>query len=117
MIEELIGRIFATRNAAHLAHWRTSSYAQHQALGAFYDDLVGKIDAIVEMYQGAFDVIDKVPTMQAPANNILTHLNAEVEWIETNLDELSGGIKAIENALQDLSASYYTTIYKLTHLQ
>lgn len=117
MIEELIGRVFATRNAVHLAHWRTDSYAQHEALGAFYDDLVSKIDSIVEMYQGAFDLIDKVPTMQAQSNNILAHLNTEVEWIETNLDELSGGIKAIENVLQDLSGSYYKTIYKLTHLQ
>lgn len=117
MIEELIGRVFATRNAVHLAHWRTDSYAQHQALGAFYDDLVDKIDRIVEMHQGAFDLIDKVPTMQASPNNILNHLNTEAEWIETNSEELSGGIKAIENALQELSGSYYTTIYKLTHLQ
>ena len=117
MIEELIGRVFATGNAVHIAHWRTNSYAQHQALGSFYDDLIDKIDTVVEMYQGAFELIGKVAPHQVPADNILAHLNAEVEWIETNLDELSGGIKAIENALQDLSGSYYTTIYKLTHLQ
>lgn len=27
MIEELITRIFATRNAAHLEHWRTKSFS------------------------------------------------------------------------------------------
>lgn len=117
MIEELIGRVFATRNAVHLAHWKTNSYAQHMALGAFYDDLIDKIDTIVEMYQGAFDLVDKVPTPQVSASNILAHLNSEVEWIETHLEELSEGVKAIENALQDLSGSYYSTIYKLTHLQ
>lgn len=117
MIEELVERVFATRNAVHLAHWKTNSYAQHQALGSFYDDLIDKIDSIVEMYQGAFDLIEKVQTRQVSANNILNHLNSEVEWIEENMTELSGGIKAIENVLQDLSGSYYTTIYKLTHLQ
>lgn len=117
MIEELVGRVFATRNAVHLAHWKTNSYAQHQALGSFYDDLIDKIDSIVEMYQGAFDLIEKVQTRQVSSNNILNHLNSEVEWIEENMTELAGGIKALENVLQDLSGSYYTTIYKLTHLQ
>lgn len=35
MLEELIMRVFAARNAAHLEHWRTKSYAQHVALGSF----------------------------------------------------------------------------------
>lgn len=117
MIEELVGRVFATRNAVHLAHWKTQSYAQHVALGSFYDDLVDKIDSIVEMYQGAFDLIEKVTPRPVPSTNILNHLNSEVEWLEENMGEISGGIKAIENVLQDLSGSYYTTIYKLTNLQ
>ena len=118
MIEELVGRVFATRNAVHLAHWKTESYAQHQALGAFYDDLIDKIDAIVEMHQGAFGLIKKVapPPMPTP-DDILDHLTSEAEWIEEHIDELSGGVKAIDNVLQDLSGAYYTTIYKLTHLQ
>ena len=35
MIEELVSRTFAIRNAAHLAHWRakgTGSFAKHMAL-------------------------------------------------------------------------------------
>ena len=34
-------RIFATRNCAHLAHWKTSSYAEHTALGELRDTLFG----------------------------------------------------------------------------
>lgn len=117
MIEELVGRVFATRNAVHLAHWKTKSYAQHMALGAFYDDLIDKIDTIVEMYQGAFELIDNVPSPQVSPDKLLPHLTSEAEWIEAHMEQISDGVKALENVLQDLSGSYYTTIYKLTHLK
>ena len=34
--------------AAHVHHWNTSSYAEHQALGAFYDKLSDLTDSFVE---------------------------------------------------------------------
>ena len=52
MIEQLIARVFATRNAAHLLHWRGPSYAQHMALGDFYEAIIDKLDEIVECHQG-----------------------------------------------------------------
>lgn len=120
MIEELVGRVFATRNAVHLAHWAAKgegSFARHAALGDLYDALIDKIDAVVEMYQGAFELLGAVKVPSATPKDLLDHLNDEAEWIETNMDEISGGIKALENALQDLSGIYYTAIYKLTYLQ
>ena len=44
MIEELIGKIFCTRNKTHVAHWKTKSYAQHKALGGFYEGVIDLID-------------------------------------------------------------------------
>jgi len=57
MIEELVTRVFSTRNAAHLAHWKTKSFAEHSALGDFYDALIDGVDEIIEDYQGAFGLI------------------------------------------------------------
>ena len=34
--------------AAHIHHWNTDSYAEHQALGAFYDKLSDLTDSFVE---------------------------------------------------------------------
>ena len=34
--------------AAHIHHWNTESYAQHQALGEFYDKLSDLADTFVE---------------------------------------------------------------------
>lgn len=116
MIEKLVARVFATRNAAHLAHWRTKSYAQHMALGDFYDGLPGKIDTIVEMYQGAFDIIDAISPAMASPSKILDHLETEAEWIADNRNELCEGNDAIGNVIDDLQGHYLTTIYKLKNL-
>ena len=46
MIEQLVPRVLATRNAAHQAHWKTNSYAQHVALNEFYDGVLEALDEI-----------------------------------------------------------------------
>lgn len=116
MIEELIAKVFATRNAIHLGHWKTKSYAEHVALGDFYDGLVDKIDGIVEMYQGAFKLIDRVDTEPVVGKDIVRHLTDEAMWINDNRETISGDICAIENALDDLAGFYFTTLYKLKNL-
>lgn len=116
MIEKLVAKVFATRNAAHLAHWRTKSYAQHVALGDFYDGLPGKIDTIVEMHQGAFGIIDAISPSMASPSKIIDHIEGEAEWIAANRDDIAGDNAAIGNAVDDLHGLYLTTIYKLKNL-
>ena len=119
MIEQLIARVFATRNAVHIAHWKSKgdgSFARHMALGDFYDALIDKIDGIVEMYQGAFGLIDKVEPASVDADGIMDHIGEEANWIEDNRSEIAGGVCAIENAIDDLTGTYLRTFYKLKNL-
>lgn len=116
MIEELVARVFATRNAIHLGHWKTKSYAEHMALGDFYEALPDKIDDIVELYQGAFDKIGAVETEPVVGKDLIKHLQAEARWINDNRETISGDICAIENQLDDLSGLYWTVLYKLRFL-
>ena len=117
MIEELIARVFATRNAAHIEHWRTKSIAQHEALGAFYSDLIGSVDSLVEAHQGVFDLVsigalDKQPKVP----NIITHLEDDLLWIGKNRQKITQGLPAIDNILQCIEGVYLTALYKLKHL-
>jgi hypothetical protein len=117
MIEQLISKVFVTRNAAHIAHWRTKSFAQHTALGEFYDGLIDSIDKITEMHMGAFGLVSEMdpPGGDMPAD-IMDHIAEEANWIEKNREEIAGGVRAIENTVDELSGLYFTTYYKLRNL-
>lgn len=117
MIEELAAKVFATRNAAHIAHWASKSYSQHTALGEFYDALIDKIDAIVEVYQGAHGLIGEVNTESVKPRTITEHIAEEAQWIEDNRDDIADGCKAVENLIDDLTSCYLQTYYKLTNLR
>ena len=116
MIEELVEKVFAARNEAHVAHWATKSFAEHMALGQFYDEAVDAIDAIVEAYQGSFGLIEVKKLETDLEKDILYWLNKDVKWIEENREEIAGGVRAIENLIDSLSDLYLKTIYKLENL-
>jgi hypothetical protein len=115
MIEEFISRVFSARNAAHLEHWRTKSYAQHQALGEFYDGLVDEIDTLVECYQGNFGLIGEVKLTHADGD-IVGLLSKDVAWIAKHREKIAGGVDALENIVDGISSLYLRTIYKLENL-
>lgn len=117
MIEDLITRVFATRNAAHLEHWRTKSFAQHMALGDFYDSIIDNIDSIVEAHQGVFDLVDvgDLPA-QKKVKNIVDRLEEDLLFIGQNRQKLSNKLPAIDNLLQDLEHTYMSALYKLKNL-
>ena len=122
MIEKLIARVFATRNAAHVAHWKAKgmgSYARHVALDEFYSEIIGQLDEIVEIHQGAFGLIDAVnfPGTTASPAGIVEHIKEEAQWLEDNRDEIADGVRAIENQVDELTAIYLKSYYKLKNLQ
>lgn len=114
---ELVSKAFTTRNLTHFAHWATNSYAQHMALGDLYDEIIEKIDDIVEVYQGKFGVLEGLSTMKASVpSNILAHVEAEAAWIAQNREEISSETEAIGALLDELDAAYLKAIYKLKNL-
>ena len=116
MIEQLVAKTFATRNAAHLQHWKTKSYAEHMALATFYDEVIDLVDSLVEAYQGAFGLMGAVDIKQIPPNNITTHLAKEVMWLNEYRSKCTKGLPALENLMDSIDDLYLSTIYKLKNL-
>lgn len=46
---------------AHFMHLQTKSYAQHVALGDFYEGIIELADTWAEAYQGCYEVIPTYP--------------------------------------------------------
>jgi hypothetical protein len=117
MIEQLISRVFYARNLAHFAHWRTKSYAQHRALGSFYDGVIDAIDPLVEAYQGAYDLIGAIPVPGEMEKDALKCLEADAEWIEKNHEKICKGNRAVGNLVDGVTEVYLSAIYKLRNLK
>ena len=116
MIEQLIARVFAVRNATHIAHWKTKSFSEHMALGDFYDGVIDIVDSLVECYQGNFGIIGTVPLTNLTGDTLKT-LEQDVVWIANNREKICGEVDALENIVDELTALYLKTIYKLKHLK
>lgn len=116
-IEELINRVFSMRDAAHIEHWLTKSYAEHQALGEFYDDVVDKLDTLVEAYQGYFGLIGTVGLKPLEFQSFVDLLGDEAKKICEARAEIARGNAAIENLVDGLCETYFKTFYKLVNLK
>jgi hypothetical protein len=112
-IESLAARVFQARDAAHRQHWNTPSYAQHVALGAFYDDVIEAIDSIIENYQGLFGKIGPFEVSTEPVKDITSYLSDEMDWVESHTDELSQGSPSIGNLIQSLVSVYSKCVFML----
>lgn len=114
MIVQLIEKMFQARNAAHIRHWKTDSYAQHKALGHYYDGVIDGLDKLVEAYQGAFGIVGDIDGEKA---DIIKLINDELIWLNENRTAIAKGVPALENILDDLTALHMTTLYKLENLK
>lgn len=124
LLVELVERVFCSRNYSHFSHWKTKSYAEHVALGDFYDDIIDNVDNFVEKYQAAFGIVNFMKKDEKEEGeedetfkgDIVSHLQEDVKWINKNRSEICRDVAALENYLDELVGTYLTTIYKLRFL-
>lgn len=114
MIEKMIARAFAARNAAHIEHWKTKNGEQHRALGEFYDGIIDSVDKYVEAHQGLFGIIGKVP---GESKDVTEDLRQEMLWLCENRSAIARDIPALKNILDEMCGLYLTTLYKLDNLR
>lgn len=53
-IPQLITAFIECRENLQVRHWQTMSYAEHKAVGQFYDELSDLLDQFVETYSGKY---------------------------------------------------------------
>jgi len=119
MIARLIAILFLSREVAHREHLNTKSYAQHMALGSFYDTIVDNADSIAEAYQGRHGLIGKIPMLtETDTGDIADILEKHLGMLEkiryTAVEKTDTPIqKLIDTAVE----TYLSTLYKLLNLK
>ena len=116
--DKFLGMLFLARDVTHSVHLNTRSFAKHQALGGFYDEIIDLADKFAEMYQGKYGLIGPIALMSAKkTNNVVEFLERQVDQIEKmRYDVVDKECTALQNIIDEIVGLYYTTIYKLKFL-
>ena len=113
---DFIAQSFAVRTAAHLAHLTSRSYAQHMALGDFYDALGDQIDKYAEVYMGLEDQVTSWPSKTPPTGAPVEVLSAYMLSVRREQKE-DNDSQALLNVLVDIEELTAQTLYKLRFLR
>ena len=110
--EFLLTLLHAATNT-HLLHWTSKSYAQHQALGAFYTGLPELVDRIAENMMGKYDMTPTFPVnYYAPAETAKEELEALKDYVAQARQQLPQDSE-IQNLIDEIAQSIDQTLYLL----
>ncbi len=117
-VADFVSCLLFSRTQAHIYHLQTSSFAKHNALGDYYDSIVGLVDSLVESYQGSN------PNITGYSNNytISNSEGAVVPYFEKLLlmvmegRMLFGTDTDLQNIIDEIISLIKSTLYKLKKL-
>ena len=116
-VADFILTILHTVTNTHILHWQSKSYADHIALGEFYDRLSDLVDTLLESMQGKYAVILEYPTTyHGPAATALEELQVFGQYFAEGRQQLPQDSE-IQNICDEIAALIDQTTYKLTFLR
>jgi hypothetical protein len=117
--QETISKLLHSRTQTHIFHLQSNSYAEHEALDDFYNEIVDLIDGLVESYQGQYGIIKKYDNytlnMYKNSEQVITYFEVLAENIEDLRSVTDGNF--LQGKLDDVLELINSTIYKLKNLK
>ena len=117
-IGELVGTLFLSREIAHRAHLKTTSFSEHKTLEEFYNGIIEIADSITEAYQGRNGIIDIPFVPNDYTGSIIEVLQGLLDCIESiRYTAVPQEDTAIQNLIDEAVALFLSTLYKLKRLK
>ena len=121
-IEDMISTLLHSRSQTHIFHWQTksqSSFAEHMALGGYYEGIGDLIDSLVESYQGKHDIITGYKTIDVEDYKSTEQLISYFKGLDDNIEKNRKSVKEsfIQNQIDTIQELIYSTLYKLRFLK
>jgi DNA-binding ferritin-like protein len=118
----LISKLLHSRIQVHAFHWQTkskSSFAQHMALGGFYEEIGDLTDGLVESYQGKNEIITGYESSKLEDYKNVEQLIAYFKNLDAEIEKDRKNIKEsyIQNQIDTIQELIYSTLYKLRFLE
>ena len=112
--EVVLGQMFQSRDMMHIAHFQTTSYAQHNTLQKYYEGILELADEITEVY---FGCLGKRLNFKIPASDYMnpeTHLKQFKDYIKKHRNVFGLDRTDVQNLIDELIALINKTLYLLT---
>lgn len=118
VVGEFVGTLLHSATITHFMHLRTKSYAEHVALGAYYDEIVDLVDGVAEAIQGCYqEIIEDYPTAFGnPTVEPLAYILSLKDFVATMRDKLPQESN-IQNEVDAIATLIDSTAYKLKFLK
>lgn len=121
-LKEIVSALFHSRNQIHIFHLQTdsqSSFAEHMALGGYYDEVGDLIDGLVESYQGKHGIIKGYTTEKIEDYQDVKQVISYLEKLDSIIEKSRKSVKEsyIQNQIDTVQELIYSTLYKLKFLK
>ena len=121
IIGEFVGNLLHSATITHFMHLSVKgdgSYAKHQALGAYYEEIVELVDTLAEAIQGCYgEIIDNYLTIFANVSGEpLEYMLMLKEYVASNRENMPQESN-IQNEIDSIATLIDSTLYKLTYLR
>ena len=107
---KFIGLLFQSRDAMHLAHLNTTSFAEHKALGMYYDEILEITDSFTEKLFGRSGRLEIV-IPESKVQDAVSHLKGLQVIIEAERENYATDL---QNILDEALGLVNKTLYLLT---
>lgn len=114
-VKGLVQKMFEARQVAHNFHLKTKSFAEHEALGVFYEGIVGLADDFAETYQGQYGLLGDLDFGVDSVSDPVVYLEDCAKLFAVGRDSLKD--PHLQNIVDEVVALTYKTVYKLKFLK
>jgi DNA-binding ferritin-like protein len=116
-VPQLVAELLESSLIVHKMHLiaRSRSYAEHQALGGFYDEISDFADSIYEQFAGQTSTVE-IPDAMIIDNNPITYLEKLAKFVE-QVHSNSAEYSHLQNQMDEVKSLIYGTLYKLKYLK
>ncbi len=108
--------LFHSATVTHFMHLQTKSFAQHMALGEYYDAIVELADKWAEAYQGCYDIITNYPKEFHLATDPVKYLTQIKDFVNDLRKDLPSESQ-LQNIVDEIADQIDSTLYKLRFLK
>jgi hypothetical protein len=119
VVGTFVSTLLHSATLTHLMHFKSKSYSEHVALGAYYDEIPELVDGLVESIQGAYEtIIDPYPAMFGNGNNDdpLAYMISLRNYVRDYRQQMPQDSE-IQNEIDNVANLLNATVYKLKFLK